>query len=148
MDFCAGTYFFFSPSLPCTNVRLERELIYDSQFDERPRGRKKRSFFSENEHQRLGEKRKQGRGGDGGSEKTTRETAARGSKSTADKRAGEGRRRDKTARSFSMESGIDDTRFTSLRDADVTQRDAGAECLHKFKCKMHIACRCRARRSV
>jgi len=46
---------FFSPS---ANVRLERELIYDSQFDERPRGRKKRSFFNENEHQRLGGKKK------------------------------------------------------------------------------------------
>lgn len=54
--FLRWNVFFFSPLHP--DVRLERELIYDSQFDERLRGRKKRSFFSENEHQRLGEKKK------------------------------------------------------------------------------------------
>lgn len=51
-----NVFFFSLPLRP--DVRLERELIYDSQFDERLRGRKKRSFFSENEHQRLGGKKR------------------------------------------------------------------------------------------
>lgn len=102
MDFCSGTYFF-----PSADVRLERELIYDSQFDERPRGRKKRSFFSENEHQRLGEKRKWEREREVGKRKSDVTTSC-GSKSTASTRG------DKIARGFSMEDDIDDTRFYGM----------------------------------
>lgn len=115
--------------LPSTDVRLERELIYDSQFDERPRGRKKRSFFSENEHQRLGKKKKRKwERGVGGREweRTTRETTTRESKSTASTRTGDeiapGAIRWKTTH----------RRYLSyFRNVDVTLRDA--ECLRQFK---------------
>lgn len=118
---------------PFADVRLERELIYDSQFDERPRGRKKRSFFSENEHQRPGEKKKVRESHSlARSFKKERERGKRDSRGTttrAERRLAKVNRQQ--ARGMKLLGAFrwraaSTIRSTFLRDADVTQRETPA----------------------
>lgn len=58
MDFCAETYFFPVPRPHPVDVRLERELIYDSQFDERPQPQEALIFQRKRASASRGGKRK------------------------------------------------------------------------------------------